>query len=127
LATATGRPRYLEIADDLRMKIANGTYPVGEPLPSTSRLMSHYDVSVTVVRAAVKELGNEQLVVGQPGKAVYVQREPVAAEPSPELAAISRQIEGLRETMDKAVASLDARLSELERSASASRSRSPKR
>ncbi|MGH3672890.1 MAG: winged helix-turn-helix domain-containing protein [Pseudonocardiaceae bacterium] len=84
MTALTRRPKYRQIADDLRAKITDGTYPVGAAPPSTSQLMQSYDVSVTVARAAVKELQNEGIAEGQPGKAVYVQRKPVAAKPSTE-------------------------------------------
>lgn len=115
--TSARRPKYLLIADDLRAKITDGTYPVGAALPSTSQLMQVYDVSVTVARAAVKELQNEGVAEGQPGKAVYVQREPAPAEPSAEYRDITHQIGALRETVRQAVQQLDDRLTKLEQSA----------
>ena len=93
------RPKYLQIADDLRTKVIDGTYPVGAALPSTSQLMQIYEVSVTVARAAIKELQNEGVAEGQPGKAVYVQREPEPVEPSTEYRELTRQIDDLRDTV----------------------------
>lgn len=117
MATTPARAKYRQIADDLRAKIADGTYPVDSPLPSTSHLMSAYDVSITVARAAVKELQNEGLVAGQPGKAVYVSREPEPTDPSPEYTEIMGQIRALREALDQTAAALDARLTSLEQHA----------
>lgn len=117
VTASTRRPKYRQLADDLRAKISNGTYPVGEALPSTSQLMATYDVSVTVARAAVKELQNEGIAEGQPGKAVYVQREPAPAEPSTEFREITQQIEALREALGEAVQHLDQRLTNLEQTA----------
>lgn len=117
MATTPSRAKYLQIADDLRAKISDGTYPLDSALPSTSHLMSTYDVSITVARAAVKELQNEGLVAGQPGKAVYVRREPEPADPSPEYTEIMGQIQALREALDQTAAALDARLTSLEQSA----------
>ncbi|MCQ4081306.1 GntR family transcriptional regulator [Streptomyces sp. RB6PN25] len=71
-----GRPAYQRVADDLRSQIASGALPVGGPLPSTVQLVERYKASTTVVRAAIKELRNEGLVYGQPGKAVYVRATP---------------------------------------------------
>ncbi len=106
----TRRPKYVDVADDLRQKIASGTYPVGGELPSTSRLMDQYEVSVTVVRAAVRELRTEGLVVGQPGKAVYVLAEPAPETPSAEFTEVMDQLRVLRELLDD----FDARLTRLE-------------
>ena len=79
----TGRPKYVEVAESLRSAIAAGTYPVGGELPSTARLTTTFGVSTTVVRAAVRELSSEGLVVGQPGKAVFVRAAPVAQHDGP--------------------------------------------
>lgn len=117
MTAPTRRPKYKQLADDLRTKILDGTYPVGATLPSTSQLMATYDVSVTVARAAIKELQNEGIAEGQPGKAVYVQREPTPVEPSTEYREITQQIEGLRETLSQAVQQLDNRLTRLEQDA----------
>ncbi|MBP2369918.1 winged helix-turn-helix domain-containing protein [Pseudonocardia parietis] len=107
-------PKYQQVADDLRRKIQDGTYAIGGLLPSTSTLMSSYNVSVTVARAAIKQLQNDGVAEGQPGKGVYVTAVPQPAEPSAELVAITRRIDALREALDSAMSELDARVSKLE-------------
>ncbi|WP_289008496.1 winged helix-turn-helix domain-containing protein [uncultured Thermomonospora sp.] len=79
----TGRPGYLQIADDLREQIRRGSLAPGSPLPSTARLAEHYEVSVSVVKMALGILRNEGLVIGQQGKGVFV-RENIDAEQAPE-------------------------------------------
>ena len=79
----TGRPGYLQIADDLREQIRSGSLAPGSPLPSTVRLAEQYDASVSVVKMAVGILRNEGLVIGQQGKGVFV-RENTDAEQAPE-------------------------------------------
>jgi GntR family transcriptional regulator len=111
------RPKYQQVAAELRRQIARGTLPVGAELPSTTRLMDLYEVSITVVRAAVNELRNEGLVVGQPGKAVYVQREPTPEDSSTEYLEVKQQIDALRAALDQAIEQIDQRLSRLERRA----------
>lgn len=120
MTASSRRPKYRQIADELRGKIADGTYPVGTALPSTSQLMATYDVSVTVARAAIRELQSEGIAEGQPGKAVYVQREPPPAQPSPEFREITQQIAALRATLEEAVEQFDERLTRLEQSHSKS-------
>ncbi len=68
----TGRPGYLQIADDLRAQIRGGSLPPGAPLPSTAQLAERYDASLSVVKMAVGLLRNEGLVIGQQGKGVFV-------------------------------------------------------
>lgn len=106
--------RYLHIASDLRTKISDGTFPVGEKLPSTAELMRRYEASNTAVRAAIKELTIEGLVVGQQGRGVYVQNKPASISPSADLASVTSQIEGLRATFEDATRQLDDRLTALE-------------
>ncbi|MBB6345507.1 DNA-binding GntR family transcriptional regulator [Nonomuraea muscovyensis] len=71
----TGRPGYLQIADDLRAQIRGGALAPGTPLPSTAQLASQYDASLSVVKMAVGILRNEGLVIGQQGKGVFVRDE----------------------------------------------------
>ncbi|MFI9843993.1 GntR family transcriptional regulator [Nonomuraea sp. NPDC051941] len=68
----TGRPGYLQIADDLRTQIRGGSLAPGTPLPSTAQLAEQYDASLSVVKMAVGILRNEGLVIGQQGKGVFV-------------------------------------------------------
>lgn len=105
----------MQVADDLRAAIAKGTYPVGATLPSTATLMASYQVSVTVARAAIKQLQSEDLAEGQPGKGVYVTGEPIPTPPSTEFVEITQRIQNLRDTLGAAMAEFDARVSELEK------------
>jgi DNA-binding GntR family transcriptional regulator len=75
-------PSYQRVADDIRSKISSGELAVGDPIPSTAKLMEQYGVSSTVVRHAVAQLQAEGVAIGHSGKAVYVQARPgdVASE-----------------------------------------------
>jgi GntR family transcriptional regulator len=56
-------PRYQEVADDLRIKIRNGTYKVGEPLPHARDLMTKYGLgSQSVLNKVYAILKAEQLI-----------------------------------------------------------------
>src|SRR5436189_4209491 len=102
----SGTPAYQQIAEDLKAKISDGTFPIGAALPSTAKLMETYDVSITVVRAAVKELQVEGTVIGQPGKGVYVQHKPTRTRGHD----LAKRVDELTET----VRQLGERVSELE-------------
>jgi DNA-binding FadR family transcriptional regulator len=73
--------------------------------------MDLYKASVTVVRAAVRELRTEGLVLGQPGKAVYVQDVPSPAAPSEEFVELTDQLSAMREVLGD----FEARLLRLEK------------
>ncbi|MFI9561735.1 GntR family transcriptional regulator [Nonomuraea endophytica] len=102
----TGRPGYLQIADDLREQIRGGSLAPGAPLPSTAQLSEQYDASLSVVKMAVGLLRNEGLVIGQQGKGVYVRD--LAEAPATDLAA---EVSELR----TAVRDLSARLARVEK------------
>ncbi|GAA3384618.1 GntR family transcriptional regulator [Cryptosporangium minutisporangium] len=46
-----GKPKYLQLADELRRKIVSGSFPVGATLPSASELTELWDASSVEVRA----------------------------------------------------------------------------
>lgn len=73
-----GLPAYKQVAGDLRRQIAAGELPVGVAIPSTAELTRRYEISSTVARAAVAQLRADGLVVGQPGKGVFVRATPEA-------------------------------------------------
>jgi GntR family transcriptional regulator len=92
-----GRPAYQQVADDLRQRIASGEFPVGSVIPSTARLTETYGISITVVRAAVSQLQADGLLVGQPGKGVYVRATPESvAEHTATIDDLSKQVAELR-------------------------------
>jgi DNA-binding GntR family transcriptional regulator len=93
----TGRPLYQQVATDLREKIRSGFYAVGDALPSTSKLMEDYGVSITAARAAIRDLQNEGVAVGQPGKGVFVRQVP---EPNDgDQTNVTRRLDELAETV----------------------------
>ena len=96
-----GRPAYQQLADSLRSQIASGELPVGSAIPSTAQLRERHGVSVTVVRAAINQLRADGLVVGQPGKAVYVKATPeAAANERVQLDDLAEQVKQLRAGFD---------------------------
>ncbi|MFF0870109.1 GntR family transcriptional regulator [Nonomuraea sp. NPDC003560] len=91
----TGRPGYLQIADDLRAKINGGSLAPGTPLPSTAQLAEQYDASLSVVKMAVGILRNEGLVIGQQGKGVFVRE----AGEVPGVGDLASEVSELRSTV----------------------------
>jgi GntR family transcriptional regulator len=83
-------PSWDAIAKDIRARIRSGEYPVGEPIPSTPKLMDQYDVSKGPVRQAIDVLRSEGVLAGRPGKGVYVTGTPAAEDG--DLAAIVAQV-----------------------------------
>jgi GntR family transcriptional regulator len=74
-------PKYIEIANDLRAKIKDGTYPPGTQLPPENQLREQWGrVTHGTVRNALNQLRNEGLVVSYRGRGVFVQ-EPTEIPP----------------------------------------------
>lgn len=109
MSARSGRPAFLQVADDLRAKIKSGALPVDAQLPSMAQLREMYGVSNTVVRDALNELRHAGLVIGQQGKGVFV-RSSEGAEGID--AGINRRLDELA----AAVRSLDERMTRLEQS-----------
>ena len=104
----SARPAYVRVADDLRDRIARGEYEVDQPIPSTAELMSLYSVSSTVVRAAVRELRIEGITRGQPGKGVFVARQPDSrTSPQDALTAELRSLRGDLAAMNQRLARVE--------------------
>ncbi|MEV6151061.1 winged helix-turn-helix domain-containing protein [Nonomuraea sp. NPDC052129] len=116
----TGRPGYLQIADDLRTQIRTGSLAPGAALPSTAQLCQRYDVSASVVKAAISVLRTENLIVGQQGKGVFVREDAAAVAAAVEAragdegdgsSAVMEQLAQMRHTM----AVLGDRIADLEK------------
>lgn len=96
MTESVGQPAYQLVAADLRQKIASAEFPVGSAIPSTAALTEAYGVSVTVVRAAVGQLRADGLLIGRPGKGVFVRSTPEAvAERAVSVEELSKRVDGL--------------------------------
>ena len=65
-------PRYLQIADLMRQRMARGLWPLGEKLPSLEALVEEFGVARVTVRQAVDLLAREGLVSPQQGRGTFV-------------------------------------------------------
>lgn len=65
-------PLYQQIANDLQRKIGDETYEPGQRLPSELELTEVYQVSRLTVRKAIKLLAEDNLIVIQQGKGMFV-------------------------------------------------------
>ena len=55
-------PRYLQLADLFRQRIAKGQWALGEKLPSLFELVQEFDVARVTVRQAIDVLRRDGLV-----------------------------------------------------------------
>jgi DNA-binding GntR family transcriptional regulator len=66
------QPRYSFIAETLSRRIAQGTYPQGELMPTEKELMDEFDVSRHTVRAAMGKLETAGLIARRRGHGTVV-------------------------------------------------------
>lgn len=102
------RAPYLQVAEDLRAAITDGTFRPGHRLPSGRELARRYGVAPMTIHNALGVLREEQIVVSYPGRGVYVadhatgsgrDREPQG--PGPEDPAITKLRQDLASLADR--------------------------
>jgi DNA-binding GntR family transcriptional regulator len=72
IMTRPGIPRYVQLADLLRERITDGTYPIGGRMPTEVALMEETGYSRDTVRAAVKLLKDAGWLTVTHGLGTYV-------------------------------------------------------
>ena len=77
LEAAPRKPRYLELAEDLRAQILVGGFPGGDHFPTESVLCGRYGGSRFTVREALRTLQHEGLIQRRRGSGTMIQ--PAAA------------------------------------------------
>lgn len=65
-------PTMSELIKDLLRRIEVGELPPGSQIPSTQQLADHYDVSLSTIHRAVAVLREQGVLVGRPGRGVFV-------------------------------------------------------
>lgn len=86
------RPRYQQVADELRAAIASGKYRVGERLPALPELADEYDVAKNTADHALSVLRAEGLVETVHGTGTWV-IEPKG--PAEDFAAMMKRLDDL--------------------------------
>lgn len=74
-------PLYLQVAEILRQKIANGTWVPGDKLPTVAALAEEFRVAKITVRQACKILEQEGLVAPRRGQGTTVLAQPERIRP----------------------------------------------
>lgn len=64
---SAGKARYVELAESLLQRIADGAFPVGSLMPTEAEIGVQFGVSRTTVREAVRHLSDLGLVSRRPG------------------------------------------------------------
>src|ERR1700735_4453680 len=94
------KPKYQQIADDLRDKIMRGEYEADAQLPTKAALMERYDVALNTVERATEVLRGLGLVETYPGVGTFARKPPAdSATDSERLAALERRVARLEAQM----------------------------
>ena len=72
LSQSDGRPMYLQIIEQIKLRISVGDWQQGFKLPSIRELAVATRVSVITVKRAYQELETEGVIVTQQGKGSFV-------------------------------------------------------
>ncbi|URM95291.1 GntR family transcriptional regulator [Actinomadura madurae] len=72
-------PKYAQIVQALRRRIANGTYPPGSALPSESRLVKEFGVSRPTVVRALQAMQLRGEIEREHGRGSFVKAAPLSA------------------------------------------------
>src|SRR6476646_3793873 len=70
-------PRYAQLADIFRQRIARNRWPPGTKLPTLEALMSEFGVARVTVRQAMELLARDGLVSAERGRGTFVMAQPV--------------------------------------------------
>lgn len=72
ISNSSKDPIYLQIVNQIKAMILNGTLPVGEPLPSMRTLAQQMRISVITTKRAYEELEREGYIESYTGKGSFV-------------------------------------------------------
>lgn len=75
---STPIPRYVQLAELIRQRVAKEHWPPGSTLPSIEHLMQEFDVARVTVRQAIALLADEGLLSPQRGRGTFVTGKPGA-------------------------------------------------
>lgn len=66
------RPKWPQVADVIRGRISDGTYPPGTRVPSVLQLVNEFEIANVTARKVVRALRDEGLIRTEPGMGSFV-------------------------------------------------------
>lgn len=70
--SANPEPLYVQVANDIKAKIASGVLKAGDQLATQSELADQYSVSLITIKKALSDLSREGAIYARAGKGTYV-------------------------------------------------------
>lgn len=71
---APDRPRWRQVADVIRQRIADGTYPPGTRVPSVVEMLEEFGIATTTGQKVHRGLRSEGLIYTEPGMGSFVSK-----------------------------------------------------
>ena len=65
-------PKYYQICDSIKEKIARGEFSVGSKIPTCRELMEYFNTTVVTISSAMRQLENDGYISKVQGKGMYV-------------------------------------------------------
>lgn len=78
-----GTPYYVQLAAIIRRQIADGSWEIGDRLPTLKELIATYGVSSMTVRHAIASLEREGLISAERGRGTFVTAKPESLDSVP--------------------------------------------
>ncbi|MDI4232594.1 GntR family transcriptional regulator [Bradyrhizobium sp. 31Argb] len=103
LSADTYAPKYAQIADILRQRIARNYWPKQARLPPNEALAEEFGVSRITIRQAIDILVNEHLLEARQGSGTYVAQTPVQDRWLPVETSLSQLVEMYKDTSPKII------------------------
>ncbi|MFD0675657.1 MULTISPECIES: GntR family transcriptional regulator [unclassified Paenibacillus] len=92
-------PIYTQIIDDIKVKLINGTYQLGQEIPSRRELAKTLGVNPNTVQRAYREMEDMKLIITARGQGSFITTDKIILETLREEAlnaAVSQSIDMLR-------------------------------
>ncbi|MFI0258938.1 GntR family transcriptional regulator [Streptomyces sp. NPDC017056] len=72
---APDRPRWRQVADVIRARITDGTYPPGTQIPSVIKLQEEFGIATATSQKVHRGLRAEGLIYTEPGMGSFVSKD----------------------------------------------------
>lgn len=86
------RPRWHQVADVIRERIADGTYPPGAQIPSVVKLQEEFGIATATSQKVHRGLREEGLIYTEPGMGSFVSKQQQDAQHRPKWEQVAKEI-----------------------------------
>jgi GntR family transcriptional regulator len=76
LSQKDGRPMYLQIIEQVKLRVMAGEWPAGIAMPSIREMAAGLNISVITIKRAYQELERDGVIVTQRGKGSFIASDP---------------------------------------------------